>query len=224
MQVQVTLIDRAGSLADAARRLGWHEATVLAHTDVADVPRARGTAFVSPANSLGFMDGGVDLVLSRAMFPGVEGRVRAAFRANGAVTRLGRPYLPIGDAVVVDAGPVGVHLVSAPTMWLPGNVSGTSNAYHALFAALRAVERFNRSNGSGSGSGNRITHLVVPGMCTGYGGMSADQAISQMMHAHRDHAHGRAPVSDAAGIVAEQPETYQNLEFKQIDAARVRHV
>ena len=57
--------------------------------DGKDVPRV-GAAFVSPANALGFMDGGVDWVLSRLMFPGVEGPLRARIRELGGVTRLGR--------------------------------------------------------------------------------------------------------------------------------------
>lgn len=49
-----------------------------------------GTVFVSPANSLGFMDGGIDRVLSREMFVGAESAIRAKITELGFVTKLGR--------------------------------------------------------------------------------------------------------------------------------------
>jgi O-acetyl-ADP-ribose deacetylase (regulator of RNase III) len=41
------------------------------------------SAFVSPANSIGFMDGGIDYVYSRDMFVGVEKAVKGKIREIG---------------------------------------------------------------------------------------------------------------------------------------------
>ena len=58
--MRVTLVSYHGALGDAARECGWGGIDVLNYTDVREVPQLPGTAFVSPANSLGFMDGGID--------------------------------------------------------------------------------------------------------------------------------------------------------------------
>ena len=89
MAPAVVLVDLHGSIVTAAR--GWAGIETLAWTDVRDVPAGPGTAFVSPANSLGFMDGGIDFVLSRFMFPGVEASVKAAFAREGA--QIGRAHV-----------------------------------------------------------------------------------------------------------------------------------
>ena len=208
------MVDLHAAVADAARKLGWAVDEVLPYTSVADVPRTPGTAFVSPANSLGFMDGGIDYVLSRVMFPGVEQRVKAAFARGAATTLLGRPYLPIGRAVVVDAtdDDHGVQLVAAPTMWLPQDVRGTHNAYHAMYAALRAAA-----------STTTIHTLVTSGLCTGCGRMPPEQAVAQMRDAHADFLAGRPPRYTAEQVAAEQPALYENTEFKAIDPAAVVH-
>jgi O-acetyl-ADP-ribose deacetylase (regulator of RNase III) len=212
--VRVALVDKYGSLVDAAQRAGWLEAELLPYTDVREVARSPGTAFVSPANSLGFMDGGIDYTLSRVMFPGVEQLVKDAIAQQGVPTMLGRMHLPIGRAVVVPTpGHDGGLLVSAPTMWLPQDVRGTRNAYHATYAALAAA--------SDAGAGL----VVLPGMATGCGMVPADEAVAQMARAHRDFARGRPAAHGQQEIVAEQPLWYENTEFKHIDPALVvRHV
>jgi O-acetyl-ADP-ribose deacetylase (regulator of RNase III) len=211
----VTLIDLHGSLADAARSLGWASAgtgtiEALEYKDVREVPRSPGTAFVSPANSLGFMDGGIDFALSRIMFPGVETAVKAAIAAGGRSTLLGRPFLPIGRAVVVPTQVDGVRLVAAPTMWLPQDVRGTHNAYHATYAALAAA------------TDAGVERLVIPGMGTGCGMLAAEEAVRQMMRAHLDFAAGLPPAYDAAEIEREQPCWYENTEFKVVPPGQVR--
>jgi O-acetyl-ADP-ribose deacetylase (regulator of RNase III) len=217
--MRLVLVDLHGSVADAAHKLGWAVDEVLPYTSVADVPRTPGTAFVSPANALGFMDGGIDYVLSRVMFPGVEQRVKAAFASSGGTTLLGRPYMPIGRAAVVsadaDAGgeSSGVRLVAAPTMWMPQDVRGTHNAYHAMYAALSAA----------AAAADPIHTLVTSGLCTGCGMMPAEQAVAQMRDAHVDFLAGRAPRYTAEQVAAEQPLLYENTEFKVIDPAAVVH-
>lgn len=210
----VTLVDRFGELSAAVDRVGWPElARVLTYTDVRDVPAApdRRVAYVSPANSLGFMDGGIDMVYSRHMFPGVEGAVRAAIRARGRTTLLGRPYLDIGEALAVDVvraeGGARQLLIAAPTMWMPQCVQGTRNAYHALYAAL------------GEAASNGVDELITPGLCTGVGMMPADQAVRQMAEAHADFVRGLPPRHPCP--VDAQPKYYENTEFKFIPATEI---
>jgi O-acetyl-ADP-ribose deacetylase (regulator of RNase III) len=217
--MKITLVDLHGSLCDAAKRVGWGSVegiegiALRPWTDVKDIAMERGMAFVSPANSLGFMDGGIDFVLSRVMFPGIEASVKAAYRAAGHVTLLGRPYLPIGQAVALPTQVPGVSLISAPTMWLPQNVRDTRNAYHAMHAILRAA----RAEGT-------INHIVLCGLCTGCGMMSPDTALAQMRAAHEDFCAkpDGPPRFSPRDIVEEQPRYYQNSEWKHIDPRDIR--
>jgi O-acetyl-ADP-ribose deacetylase (regulator of RNase III) len=199
--MRVTLVDLHGSLVDAARAQGWHgdDVELLAYTDVRDVTLARNakrTGYVSPANSRGDMDGGIDYTLSRIIFPGVEARVKAAIAAQSSGSP---PRLAIGKAVVVPAldlvfeDPPRLVLIAAPTMSVPQDVHKTHNAYSAMYAALVAAEAAG------------VDRLIVPGLCTGCGMMGAPEAIKQMRRAHDDFRAGRPARYDAAAIAAEQP-------------------
>lgn len=216
-RMRITLVDPQGSLAEAVERQGgWEGVHVRPWTDVRDVTIEPGMAFVSPANSLGFMDGGIDYVLSREMFHGIEARVKEAYKESGHLTLLGRPHLPIGKAVVVPLDRDdydGACIISAPTMWLPQDVRGTHNAYHAMHAILQAAHKHD----------NLIDHIVLCGLCTGCGMMDADTAISQMKAAHHDYiARPYGPFRyTLKQIVDEQPNYYENTEWKHIDPREV---
>ena len=129
------------------------------------------------------------------------------------MTLLGRPYLPIGDAITVETHIQNVYLISAPTMWLPQDVSKTHNAYHAMYSILREAYRK-----------KEITHIVLCGLCTGVGRMSSHIAIQQMKEAFDDFESGKEPKYNIDDIVKEQPSTYMNTEFKEIDSDKVYHV
>ena len=194
--MRVILVDIGTSLADAAART-WPDIEVLRETDMAHIPVVHGTAFVSPANSRGAMGpgAGIDAVYSQAMFPGIEGRVRAAIRSVGVADRMGGTFLPVGQAIKVD------DLVVSPTMLLPQNVAGTRNAYLAFNAALWCADR------------HGVSTLFVPGMCTGWGGMSPDDAIAQMKAAYDLYKAGEHHGVPAQQVLEEQPKYYENTEF-----------
>lgn len=212
---------RSADFVSAAQRLfsGMPEVT-CENVDVKSIPVAR-TGFVSPANSIGFMDGGVDAAYSRLMFPGVEADVKAAIRRVGLLTHLGRPYLPIGSAIVVPTAGGSSALVSAPTMFLPHDVSQTENAYHAFMAALMAFQKFLRT------ADTRFQRLVCPALCTGYGKMPAEQAAEQMHRAYCDFREGKTPLAvmcqkDSCAFItaptqdACQPRNFDNREIQDV--------
>ncbi len=204
--LHVTLVDLGGSLSVAAKRCGWLEhplREVLPACDVRDVEQAPGTAFVSPCNSVGLMDGGVDFTLSRVMFPGVEARVRSAFERFGERTADGRAFMPIGCAVTVKTQREGVTLVAAPAMWTTQDVRGTRNAYHATYAALAEAAE-----------DPKVRRVVFPGMGTGRGMLAADEALRQMTLAHEDFAAGRGQRYTRNEIEAEQRQWPENAEFR----------
>jgi O-acetyl-ADP-ribose deacetylase (regulator of RNase III) len=147
-------------------------------------------AIVSPANSFGYMDGGIDAVYAQRFGPETCERLRVLLRAawDGE--------LPVGCAAIVETGDRSFPLlVSAPTMRVPMNVSDTVNAYLAFRAALIAVREANRRRPGMIGS------VMCPGMCTFYGHMSPDKSARQMRFAHRLVAEGDASLLDRAGKI-----------------------
>ena len=104
---------------------------------IEDYTPVRKTYYVSPANSLCFMDGGIDYALSRIVFPGIEQRLKKVVSLLNIKNLLGRNYLPIGSSVILECGENA--LIVSPTMLLPQNVSNTNNAYYSVIAVLANI-------------------------------------------------------------------------------------
>ncbi len=138
-------------------------------------------AIVSPANSFGYMDGGIDLVYSQFFGWQVEERVRAV------ILQEHDGELPVGNAIVVptdsDRFP---WMISAPTMRVPMRVETTANAALAFRAVLRAARRHNQ------GEAASISSIACPGLGTGEGRMPADRCAAQMRYAWDVVMDGRA--------------------------------
>ena len=71
------------------------------------------------------------------------------------------------------------YLIVAPTMRVPEPSGHTLNAYLAFRAILLAVRAFNETCGS-----TAIGSVVVPGLCTGIGGMEPRRCAAQMRLAY----------------------------------------
>ncbi|MFJ3728572.1 ADP-ribosyltransferase domain-containing protein [Streptomyces sp. NPDC090045] len=97
-------------------------------------------AWVTPTNSRGRMDGGVDAAIKRHLGSGIQLRVQRAIRDRFAGA------LPVGSAVCVPSGAATPrYLISTPTMVQSSqNVSATLNVALACAAAFQAVHRQNR--------------------------------------------------------------------------------
>jgi O-acetyl-ADP-ribose deacetylase (regulator of RNase III) len=129
-------------------------------------------AIVSPANSFGFMDGGLDLALTDRFGEELQARVRFAI-ADGWGGEL-----PIGAAIGVPI-PGAEHrtLIVAPTMRVPMRLpDDTVNPYLAVRAALRWVLAH---TSGGEVHGGRIGSVALPGMGTGIGGVSPQSFARQ---------------------------------------------
>jgi O-acetyl-ADP-ribose deacetylase (regulator of RNase III) len=135
---------------------------------------------VSPANSFGDMSGGID----KAIDDFHQGEAQQRVMAGIAEQFLGE--LPVGAALVVELPRRRFpFVVAAPTMRIPGNVAGGLNAYLAMRAALVAVLRFNAASAS------PIRSLAIPGLATGVGGLSGEEAAEQMRAAYASVVEGR---------------------------------
>lgn len=130
--------------------------------------------WVSPTNSRGLMDGGLDAVIKRHLGAGIQLRVQRAIRDESG----GR--LPVGSAVCVPSGAVNPRfLISTPTMEQSSqNVSETLNVALACAAAFQAIHRQNRLEpgsiasvalvGMGARTGRVPARVCANLMWTGY--------------------------------------------------------
>lgn len=149
----------------------------------ADICRYPCDAVVSPANSFGFMDGGLDRLLSERFGWDLERRVQAAIQA--------RPMreLLVGEAIVVPTeDPRTPWLICAPTMRVPMRIRTSINAYLAMKALLIAA-RSHQSEIS-------IETVAVPGLGTGVGQLAPEVAANQMAQAYREVILGQVKYPD----------------------------
>jgi len=176
----------------------------------------------SPANSLLFMDGGIDLAYMK-MFDGIQQSVQNKMRKSEKIplSKLGRKYLPIGASMLYKIDNNN-SLVSAPTMFFPQDVSNTNNAYNAMKAILSIVSKNVTDD-------NFI--LVVPMLCCGYGKMSYEKSAEQILMAINDQIDTENEHSDfyfqtamEQKIIDEsQPKFYSNTEFIDIDVGNIKN-
>jgi O-acetyl-ADP-ribose deacetylase (regulator of RNase III) len=186
---------------------------------IEDYQPKRKTYYVSPANSLCFMDGGIDYALNYIIFKGIEKEVKQKVHKLGRANKIGQRYLPIGSSVIVDRGQH--SLVAAPTMLLPQNVQNTQNAYYATMAILANV-LINRNENIDS------VDIIFTSLCCGYGKMSEDESIRQTLKGIRDFR-SYVPTRVDDDVVhlepnlLEQPKLYQNTAFFDIDPKDIVH-
>lgn len=139
----------------------------ISHGDIFEISA---DAIVSPANSFGYMDGGIDLVYLRRFGWELQTRLQTHIKDEHD------GELPVGQATIVETFDATIpYLVSAPTMRIPMNVANTTNAYLAFRAAIRAIKLHNRE-----AQGPSIRTVVCPGLCTAIGRMPPDLCARQM--------------------------------------------
>ncbi len=140
---------------------------------VGDILRERADAIVSPANSYGYMDGGIDLAYRARFGLKLQNRLQQVIRDRFD----GR--LPIGRAVVIPTSDRRLpRVIAAPTMDRPGSIVGTDNVRLAMQAVLETALLFNeRQRELG---GELIGRVLIPGMGTGIGQVEPFDAAEQM--------------------------------------------
>lgn len=126
-------------------------------------------AVVSPANSFGFMDGGIDAVYTRFFGRGVQNKLQEEI----AKTKM--QELLVGQAMVIETGHEKIpYVISAPTMRVPQRLPANSvNVYLAARAALHAAEDAG------------LESVAFPGLGTGVGNFPPDTCGLQMHMAIR---------------------------------------
>ncbi|GGW54935.1 hypothetical protein GCM10010503_34860 [Streptomyces lucensis JCM 4490] len=158
-------------------------------------------AWVSPTNSRGRMDGGVDAVIKRYLGAGIQLRVQKAIRGQFAGA------LPVGSAVCVASGAVRPkYLISTPTMETSSqNVSETLNVALACAAAFQAVHQ---QNNAAPGS---IRSVALVGMGARTGRVPARVCANLMWTGYTlFHDHSFENYDDLRGTVVAQLDDIDN--------------
>ena len=118
-------------------------------------------AIVSPANSFGFMDGGIDETYRAHFGQEIQERVQRVI----AERHYGE--LLVGTADLVETGYDGTpYMIIAPTMRVPMALTDSVNAYLAARATFLLVKhgRFQSGPDRGRPLAERIQRLAFPGL------------------------------------------------------------
>lgn len=142
-------------------------------------------AIVSPANSFGFMDGGIDYHYSKFFGWGLQNLLQEKIKKTD------EGELLVGKSMTLETkNDMFPYLISAPTMRVPMNfqIPASVNAYLGTKAALIAAVKH-----------QNISSLAIPGMCTGCGRMPVEVAANQMLLAYKEVILGQKQEFDSFG-------------------------
>lgn len=137
-----------------------------------DITKIACDAVVSPANSFGFMDGGLDYALSVRFGWDLEKKLQLKIK------ELPEGELLVGQAMIIETNDREVpFLISAPTMRIPTNfnIDTSVNAYLAMKAILINAK-----------ANEKISTVAIPGLCTGVGRMQPIICARQMFQAYKE--------------------------------------
>ncbi len=136
-------------------------------------------AIVSPANSFGFMNGGIDFAISKKLGWHIEKRLQKIIREKYFGELL------VGQAAVVETdNPKFPFLISAPTMRNPMTILHTPNVYLAMKAILTLVNYGIFEDKTPINK--QIKTIAIPGLGTGVGQVPPLISARQMRIAWED--------------------------------------
>lgn len=134
-------------------------------------------AVVSPANSYGFMDGGIDMLYSEFFGWGVQERLQTLIQEKH------HGELLVGDAEIVETGhPNLPFLIAAPTMRVPMILQHSVNPYLAARAILLLVKHGTFSYGPHQGKpiSKFVDSIAFSGLGTGVGRIGPNTCARQV--------------------------------------------
>jgi O-acetyl-ADP-ribose deacetylase (regulator of RNase III) len=179
MLVKVLLVDINPKIIAAWRSsFEGNPEVEIVHGSMLDQPVS---AWVSPTNSAGSMDGGLDLVIKNFLGAKIEHQVK------GEIKRRYQGAMPVGHAVCVASERVQPRfLISTPTMVSSNqDISASMNVALACAAAFQAVH-FQNTEEPGS-----IRSVALPGLGAQTGRVPAEICADLMWTAYdlfREHA------------------------------------
>ena len=151
---------------------------------------------VSPANSFGFMDGGLDFAIRENLGVEIEEKLQKE------IIEKFKGELPVGSCLIIETNnEKWPWLASAPTMRVPMLISGTFNVYYAFRAILLAVANHPK----------RIGSILCPGLGTGIGGVAPKSAAGQMAFAYSQFT-AKPSIPKASQVLAAHQELVKYVQ------------
>jgi len=133
-----------------------------------DILNVAECSVVSPANSFGRMDGGIDLVYANYFGWDLEERVM------DAIDRLPGAILPVGSSIIINTNhKIIPYMIISPTMRTP-EIVPASHAYFAMSSTLKVAHQ----------NSEKIDKIFCPGLGTGVGRISYSDAANEMAKAY----------------------------------------
>ena len=133
-------------------------------------------AIVSPANSFGFMDGGIDMAISNFFGWHIQDRLQHIIQTK----HHGELLVGVADIVKTDNEQI-PYIISAPTMRIPMILRDTPNVYLAIRGLLLLVKYGFFEDGSPII--DKVITIAIPGMGTGIGEVAPKIFARQMKKA-----------------------------------------
>ncbi|MEP7038012.1 MAG: macro domain-containing protein [Acidobacteriota bacterium] len=140
-------------------------------------------AVVSPANSYGFMDGGIDLLYSHRFGWHVQEKLQKLIREKH------HGELLVGQAEIVETDNLQIpFVISAPTMRVPMILKDSVNPYLAARAVFLLIKygSFLDGNHQGEPIYKFVQSVAFSGLATGVGRIGFNTCARQMQKAIKD--------------------------------------
>ena len=140
-------------------------------------------AIVSPANSFGFMDGGIDRLYMERFGDVIQARVQERIGADHA------GELVVGNATIVETNDDDFpYLIAAPTMRVPLVLNSSIHPYLAARATFLLIRDGVFPSGENAGAPIRevVSSVAIPGLGTGVGCVPPIQCAKQVRAAIED--------------------------------------
>ena len=137
-------------------------------------------AVVSPANSFGFMDGGIDLIYSYHFGWQVQERLQKIIKSKH------HGELLVGSAEIVETDNIKIpYLISAPTMGVTQILKDSVNPYLAARSVFLLIKygRFDSGILKGEKIADAVQTVAFPGLGTGVGKIDFNTCAKQVRQA-----------------------------------------
>ena len=137
----------------------------------------KGSTLVSPANTYGIMDGGLDQEFLN--FFGYELQTQVL----NYLDNMHEGKLDIGKSQIIPTNHNKYkHIIITPTIEKPGFRSSPKNIYDATKSIINETTKFNK----GAPVSFKIKNLVIPGLGTGFGDMIPQESANAFVQGYKE--------------------------------------
>lgn len=175
MSATLVLADTREAMVTAWRRFCSHlDFVTIHHGSILEIEC---DALLSPVNSFGFMDSGIDQLYRQHFGAALEQRLQEKINEQFSGELL------VGQALLLETGDDRVpYLIAAPTMRVPMPLRDSVNPYLAARAAFLLLRdgQLELSDGDRRPVSEVVQTLALPGLGTGVGQLSPEASAHQL--------------------------------------------